>query len=250
MLPALDKKYHARSKEKTYKKTKKIKNKHRIRHKSHKKCSGFSSNKRLVQYSDVSSDELTNSEAGEIHSDFDESKSTLCLKPSFSQIISDQLRITRATSPRDLIVACTPLSNQWELNSIPEDYSMSTNLSVNNFIDMTSEVAQMKFKKSKKNKKPKSPSQKKKKKKKESKHEHDISPNCDSSFKKCTNLSNSEVSKRNGDLDAHSDKQKPYFEESHTPPLEDSPHIKVSKIVMSHKHDEKLVKHLKKEEKR
>lgn len=249
MLPAIDKTCHTSRKGKTYQKTKTKKIKNRIKRKSHKKNSGFSSNKNFVQYSDVSSEELSSSEAGEIHSDFDESNGVLSLKSSFNKIITDQLRITRVTSPRDLLEACSPLSNQWELNSVPEDSSMSTNLSINNFIDMTSEVAQMKYKKSKKNKKPKSLTPKKKKKKKELKYKHDLSPNCDSSFK-FSNLSNVEVSKHNGDLDGYTANYKPYIEESHTPPLENSPHIKVSNIEMLHKHDEKPIRRLKKEEKR
>lgn len=249
MLPAVDRKCSASSKEKSYRKIKEKKSKHKLKSKSYKKHSGLSSNKNLVQYSDVSSEELSSPEAGEIHSDFDEKHGGLRLNPP-NKIVTDKLRITRiVTSPLNLLAACSPLSNHWELDSIPEDSSMSTNFNLNNCIDVTSEVTHIKYKKNKKtSKKPKSPSSKKKKKKKDFKHKSDVLPDCDNSFDKFSNVSNLELSKRNGDFTEPV--KNPSIEVSHTPPLTKSVHIKVSKVEVAHKEDEKCSKHHKKEDKR
>lgn len=252
MLPAVDRKCSTASKEKPYRKTKERKHKkHRVKSKSKKRSSVF--NKQLVQYSDVSSEELSSPEAGEIHSDFDDKHGALLLKPH-NKIVTEQLRvITRVTSPRNLIAACSPLSNQWELDSLPEDSSMSTNLSINNGIDISyiaSGVTHLKGKKSKKaNKKHKCPSSKKKKKKKDSKHKSDdILSDCDNSNDQISKYTNSELSQHNGSL--IEPKHEPPIEISLTPPLSKSVHINVSKFEMTYQEDEKDIKHLKKEDKR
>lgn len=249
MLPAVDRKCSASSKEKSYRKIKEKKSKHKLKSKSHKKHSGLSSNKNLVQYSDVSSEELSSPEAGEIHSDFDDKHGGFRLNPH-NKIVTDTLRITRiVTKPLTILEACSPLSNHWELDSLPEDSSMSTNFNLNDSIDISSEVTNIKYKKNKKtNKKPKSPSSKKKKKKKDLKHKSDVTPDCDNSFHKFSNVSNSELSKHNGDFTEHD--KNPSIEVSHTPPLTNSDHIKVSKVEVVHKEDEKCSKHHKKEDKR
>lgn len=238
MLPAVDRKCSTAIKEKTHRKTKEKKNKHKLKSKPYKKNSRITSNKNLVQYSDVSSEELSSPEAGEIHSDFDDKHGALRLKPN--KIITENLRITKVTSPRNLLPSCSPLSNHWELDSSPEDSSMSTNIS-NNCIDMTSEISHLKYKKNKKsNKKPKSPGSKKKKKKKDVKHKSDtILSDCDNSFK----FSSVGLSRHNGDFNES-------VKKSHTPPLAKSAHIKVSKVQVTHKEDEKHIKHLRKEDKR
>lgn len=249
MLPAVDRKCNTSCKEKTYRRIKEKKHKHKIKHKSHKTKSGFSSNKNLVQYSDVSSEELSSSEAGEIHSDFDEKEGTLRLKPHLNKLITNRLRITRVTSPRNLLEACSPLSNQWELESLPENSSMSTNLSLNNCIDMASEITHLKCKKNKKsNKKPRSPSSKKKKRKKDLKKKTSMLSNCDHSIVKFSNDLNLQVSKYNGDFNEPSNYN--FIEPSHTPPLIESIHIKVSKNETAYKEDIKLTKHFRKEDKR
>lgn len=243
MLPAVDRKC---SKDKTYRKKTQKKNKHKIKHKSHKKKIRYPSDS--VQYSDVSSEELSSSEAGEIHSDFDDKHGALQFTSSSNKIITDQLRITRVTSPRNVFTACSPLSNQWELDSLPEDSSMSTHISVNNFLDMTTEVTSLKCKKSKKNsKKSKSPSLKRKKKKKDIKHKPDTLSDCDNSFVKCSNFTNLEVSNQNGDFNEPVEKYS--IEDSHTPPLDKSVNINVSKVEIIYKDDEKH-KHHRKEDKR
>lgn len=251
MLPAVARKCSGPSKEKSYRKIKEKKSKHKLKSKSksYKKNSGFTFNKNLVQYSDVSSEELSSPEAGEIHSDFDEKHGGLRLNPP-NKIVTDKIRITRiVTSPLNLLAACSPLSNHWELDSIPEDSSMSTNFNLNNCIDITSEVTNRKYKKNKKNnKKPKSPSSKKKKKKKDLKRKSDVLPDCDNSTTKFSKVPNLELSKRNGDF-TEPDK-KPSIEVSHTPPLTKSDHIKVSKVEVTHKEDEKCTKHHRKEDKR
>lgn len=169
------------------------------------------------------------------------------LKPP-TKIITNTLRITRVISPKNLVAACSPLSNHWEIDSSPEDSSMSTNLSVNNCIDI-SEVSDLKFKKSKKtNKRPKSPSSKKKKRKKDLKHQPVIFSDCDNSSVNISKYS-MELSNRNGDFVEPVKKYKPVMV-SHTPPLTKSTHIKVSNLEMTHREDEKYTKHLRKEEKR
>lgn len=249
MLPAVDRKYSSVNKE-VYQNTKGKKNKHKLKSKLYKKNTNLSSNKNLVQYSDVSSEELSSSpEAGEIHSDFDEKHCTLHLR--HNKIISDKIRITRIISPRHLVAACSPLSNQWELDSIPEDSSMSTNLSANNCLDMTSESTFLKHKKNRKsNKKQKSPSIKKKKKKKDLKHKSNALSNCDKSLVKFSKFSNIELSKINGNFVESVKKYKPSVEKSHTPPLTKSSHIKVSKVEATHKEEVKHIKRLRREERR
>lgn len=235
MLPSVDRKCSTASKEKKHRKTKEKKNKHKL--KPYNKSSRIASHKNLVQYSDVSSEELSSPEAGEIHSDFDDKHGALRFKPN--KIITENLRITKVTSPRNLLPSCSPLSNHWELDSSPEDSSMSTNIS-NNCVDMTSELLHLKYKKNKKSsKKPKSPGSKKKKKKKDVKHKSDtILSDCDNSFK----FSSVGLSRRNGDLNEP-------VKKSHTPPLEKSTHIKVSKVQVTHIEDD-THKHLRKEDKR
>jgi len=251
MLPALVRKCSTASREKSYRRTKEKKNKHKLKSKSHKKQGLITSNKHLVQYSDVSSEELSSPEAGEIHSDFDEKHGSLRLKPHPpTRIITNNFRITRVTSPRNLVAACSPISNLWELDTVHEKSSMSTNFNLNNCIDMASEVSRLKYKKAKKtNKKPKSPTSKKKKKKKDLKQKSDVLPDCDNSFVKITKCSNLEPSKRNGDFIEPVKKHKP-SEEAHTPPLTKSTHIKVPKVDVTHKEEEKHVKHHRKENKR
>lgn len=248
MLPALVRKCSTASKEKSYRRTKEKKNKHKLKSKSHKNPALITSNKHLVQYSDVSSEELSSPEAGEIHSDFDE-KHAIRLKPP-TRIITNNFRITKITSPRNLVAACSPVSNNWELDPVLDTSSMSTTFNINNCVDMTSEVSHLKYKKAKKsNKKPKSPNIKKKKKKKDLKHKSDVLPDCDNSFVKFSKCSNSEPSKRNGDFIDPVKKHKP-IEVSHTPPLTKSAHIKVSKVEVTHKEEEKHIKHHRKENKR
>lgn len=249
MLPAVDKKCITTSKEKTYRRTKEKKNKHKLKYKSHKNSSELSSN--IVQYSDVSSEELSSSEAGEIHSDFDEK-----LPPSrlnSKKVYSHKLRIARAASPRNLLAACSPLSNHWEQDSIPENSSMSTSFSINNGLaEMASEQKRLKHKKNKKTtKKPKSPASKKKKKKK-SEYKTDLLPDCDNSFIKFSEFPNSELTERNGDILVEpANNYQPPDEMSHTPPLANSVHVKVSKVEMILNEDEKhSTKHLRKEDKR
>lgn len=250
MLPALVRKCSTASREKSYRRTKEKKNKHKLKSKSHKKPALNTSNKHLVQYSDVSSEELSSPEAGEIHSDLDDKHGALNLKPHPTRIISNNFRITRVTSPISLVAACSPISNHWELDPVLEKSAMSTTFNVNNYVDMTSEVSHLKYKKAKKsNKKPKSPTSKKKKKKKDLKHKSDILPACDNSFMKFSKCSNSEPSKRNGDFIEPVKKHKP-IEVSHTPPLTKPAHIKVSKVEVTHKEEEKHTKHYRKENKR
>lgn len=243
MLPAVDKKCSTASKEKLYRKTKERKHKkHRVKSKSKKKSSGLVLNKHLVQYSDVSSEELSSSEAGEIHSDFDDKHGALCFKHR-NKIVTEQLRvIARVTSPRNLIAACSPLSNQWELDSLPENSSMSTNLSVNNGIDkpyVASGVNHLKCKK--KIKDHKCPSSKKKKKRKDLKHKSDdVLSDYDNS--------GIQISQHNGSL-IEPEHESP-VEISHTPPLSKSVHINVSKFEITYPEEEKVMKHLKKEDKR
>jgi len=247
MLPALVRKCSTASREKSYRRTKEKKNKHKLKTKSHKKSALNTSNRHLVQYSDVSSEELSSPEAGEIHSDFDERHRALSLKPP-GRLISSNFRITRVTSPISLVAACSPISNHWD--PVLEKFAMSTTFNVNNCVDMTSEVSRLKYKKAKKtNKKPKSPTSKKKKKKKDLKQKSDILPACDNSFMKFSKCSNSEPSKRNGDFIEPFKKHKP-IEVSHTPPLTKPAHIKVSKVEVTHKEEEKHTKHHRKENKR
>ncbi|XP_025416752.1 cyclin-dependent kinase 12-like isoform X2 [Sipha flava] len=243
MLPAVDRKCNTSIKEKTFRKIKE-KKKHKIKHKTYKKHCAHTSNRNLVQYSDVSSEELSSPEAGEIHSDFDEKHGIFRL--NHNKIITNNIRITRVTSPQNLLVDCSPLSNHWDLDSILEDSPMSTNLSLNNCIDMT-EVAHLKSKKSKKlNKKPKSPGSKRRKKKKDLKI--NILPDCDNSYNKYSKQSNLELSKHNGDFNESINKKKT-VEESHTPPLTKPAQIRISKVEVTHKEEEKHSKHLKKEDK-
>lgn len=256
MLPALVRKCSTASREKSYRRTKEKKNKHKLKSKSHKKSSITTSSKHLVQYSDVSSEELSSPEAGEIHSDFDEKHAALRLKPPPfpppTRIITNNFRITTVTSPnRNIVTACSPINNHWELDPVLEKSSMSTTFNLNNSVDMASEVSHLKYKKAKKNnKKPKSPSSKKKKKKKDLKHKSaDVLPVCDNSFVKSSKCSNLEPSKRNGDFNEPIKKHKP-IEVSHTPPLTKSDHIKISKVEVTHKEDEKHTKHHRKENKR
>jgi len=249
MLPALVRKCSTASREKSYRRTKEKKNKHKLKSKSHKNPALITSNKHLVQYSDVSSEELSSPEAGEIHSDFDDKHGAIRLKPP-TRIITNNFRITRVTSPRNLVAACSPISNHWELDPVLEKSSMSTTFNINNCVDMTSEVSRLKYKKAKKsNKKPKSPNTKKKKKKKDWKHKSDELPDCDNSFVKFSKCSNSEPFKRNGDSIEPVKKHKP-IEVSHTPPLISPTHIKVSKVEVTHKEEEKHTKHHRKENKR
>ncbi|XP_060844414.1 cyclin-dependent kinase 12-like [Rhopalosiphum padi] len=250
MLPALVRKCSTASREKSYRRTKEKKNKHKLKSKSHKKSALVTSSKHLVQYSDVSSEELSSPEAGEIHSDFDEKHGVIRLKPPPpTRIITNNFRITTVTSPRNLLAACSPISNHWELDPVLEKSSMSTTFNLNNCVDMTSEVSRLKYKRAKKtNKKPKSPSSKKKKKKKDLKHKSDVLPDCDNSFVKFSKCSNSESSKRNGDFNDPVKKHKP-IEVSHTPPLTKSAHIKISKVEVTHKEEEKHIKHHRKENK-
>jgi len=249
MLPALVRKCSTASREKSYRRTKEKKNKRKLKSKSHKKPARITSNKNLVQYSDVSSEELSSPEAGEIHSDFDEKHGALSLKPP-TRIITNNFRITRVTSPISLVAACSPISNNWELDPVIEKSAMSTTFNINNCVDTTSEVSRIKYKKAKKSsKKSKSPTSKKKKKKKDLKHKSDILPACDNSFMKFSKCSNSEPSKRNGDFNEPVKKHKP-IEVSHTPPLTKPAHIKVSKVEVTHKEEEKHTKHHRKENKR
>ncbi|XP_015364460.1 PREDICTED: cyclin-dependent kinase 12-like [Diuraphis noxia] len=250
MLPALVRKCSTTSRDKSHRRTKEKKNKHKLKSKSHKKPALSTSNKHSVQYSDVSSEELSSPEAGEIHSDFDEKHGALSLKPPPTRIISNNFRITRVTSPISLVPACSPISNNWELDPVLEKSAMSTTFNVNNCVDMTSEVSRLKYKKSKKsNKKPKSPTSKKKKKKKDLKHKSDILPACDNSLMKFSKCSNSEPSKRNGDFIEPVKKHKP-IDVSHTPPLTKPAHIKFSKVEVTHKEEEeKQNKHHRKENK-
>lgn len=249
MLPAVDKKC-SKTKEKTYRKTKEKKSKHKLKHKTHKKSSVRTSNRNIVQYSDVSSEELSSSEAGEIHSDFDEKQGLLRFKPH--KIVTDNLIITRVASPQSLLSACSPLSNNWEQDSIPESSSMSTNLSLNNgLMDMTSEHKRLKQKKSKKTvKKPKSPTTKKKKKKKE--HKSDLKTGCDNSYVRFSTFSSLDLPKRNGDVLIESaNNYQPPDELSLTPPLAKPAHLNISKVKVIHNEDETHnTKHLRKEDKR
>jgi len=249
MLPALVRKCSTASREKSYRRTKEKKNKHKLKSKSHKNPGLITSNRHLVQYSDVSSEELSSPEAGEIHSDFDDKHGAIRLKPP-TRIITNNFRITRVTSPRNLVAACSPISNHWELDPVLEKSSMSTTFNINNCVDMTSEVSHLKYKKTKKsNKKPKSPNTKKKKKKKDLKHKPDELADCDNSVVKFSKCSNSEPSKRNGDFIEPVTKHKP-IEVSHTPPLTKPAHIKVSKVELTQKEEEKHTKHHRKENKR
>lgn len=245
MLPAVDRKCNTSTKEKTFRKIKE-KKKNQRKPKSFKKHCAHTSNKYLTQYSDVSSEELSSSEAGEIHSDFDDKHGIFRL--NHNKIITNNIRITRVTTPQHLLEDCSPLSTQWDLDSILEDSSMSNNLSLNNCIDMT-EVAHLKCKKNKKlNKKPKSPGSKRKKKKKDLKH--NSLPNCDNSYNKYSKLPNLELSKRNGDFIEPINKNNPVEEKSHTPPLTKPAQIRISKVEVTHKEEEKHSKHLRKDDKR
>lgn len=241
MLPAVDRKRSTTTKEKLYRSTKERKYKHKLKSRTHKKHRGHISKRNIVQYSDVSSEELSSPEAGEILSDFDDKHGTSRLKPP-TKIITDTLRITRVISPRNLLAACSPLSNHWEQDSSPEDSSMSTNLSVNNCIEIASEVTNLKFKKNKNNK---SPNSKKKKKKKDLKHKPVVFSDCDNSS---VNISKYSM-ERNGDFIEPDIKCKPILV-SLTPPLIKSTHINISNVEMTYREDEKHTKHLRKEEKR
>lgn len=248
MLPAVDKKRSTTTKEKLYRSTKERKYKHKLKSRTHKKHRGHISKRNIVQYSDVSSEELSSPEAGEILSDFDDKHGISRLKPP-TKIITDTLRITRVISSRNLLAACSPLSNNWEQESSLEGSSMSTNLSVNNCVEIASEVTNLKVKKSKKNnKRPKSPNSKKKKKKKDLKHKPVIFSDCDNSSVNISKYS-MELSNRNGDFIEPDIKCKPILV-SHTPPLTKSTHINVSNVEMTYREDEKHTKHLRKEEKR
>lgn len=248
MLPAVDRKCNTSCKEKVYRRIREKKHRHRIRHKSHKTKPGFSSNKNSVQYSDVSSEELSSSEAGEIHSDFDERHGALRLKPHLNKFLTDRLRVTTTVTPRNLLEACSPLSDHWDQESSSENSSMSTNLSINNS-DMASEITHLKCKKNKKNnKKSRSPSSKRKKRKKDFRRKTSMLPDCDHNIVKISNDSNLQVSKYNGDFNEPSNYNS--IEPSHTPPLIESVHIKVSKNETVYKEDIKLTKHFRKEDKR
>lgn len=251
MLPALVRKCSTGGREKPYRKRKVKKNKRKLKPKAYITPASITSNKNVVQYSDVSSEELSSPEAGEIHSDFDEKHGALRFKPPPpTRVITNNFRITKIPSPRHLLESCSPISNNWELDPLLENSSMSTNFNLNNCVDMVSEISCLKNKKSKKtNKKPKSPSSKKKKKKKDLKHKPDVLLSCDNSLVKISKCSNPEPSKRNGDLIEPVKKHKP-IEVSHTPPLIRPVHIKVSKVEVTHKEEEKHIKHQRKENKR
>lgn len=248
MLPALDRKSSIASKDR-YQKIKGKKNKHKLKSNSYKKNINISSNKNLVQYSDVSSEELSSPEAGEIQSDFDEKHGTLHSKSN--KLITDKLQITKVISPRNIIATSSTLSNQWELDSTLGDSSMSTNLNSNNSIEMASGHTYSIHKKNRKSNKKSKISNMKKKKKKDIKHKLDILSDCDNSlvkFSKCTNV---ELTKINGNLIDPVKKHKPSVEKSHTPPpLIKSTHTKVSKVDDHPNDEEKYIKRFKREDKR
>lgn len=238
MLPAVAKKLHATNKEKSHRKVKdKRHNKHKLKSKSIKHIEPA---KITVQYSDVSSEELSSPEAGEIHSDYEEKYCRISFKSK--KIITDNLLITTRVSPR-IESPCSPLNDHWNKNIPQENFIISTNMSLNNCVNIASEVKPQKTKKSKKaNKKRKSPGSKRKKKKKELKrimlleqNNSNVNPS------KCSNL---ELSKRNGVFSESVKKHTHVEEESHTPPLMKSS-SKISKA-----EEVKHSKHLKKEDKR
>lgn len=242
MLPAVDRKCSTSTREITFRKIKE-KKKHKIKPKPHKKHCTHTSIKNSVQYSDVSSEELSSSEAGEIHSDFDDKHGLFRL--NHNKIITNNIRITRVTTPPRILEDCSPLSNYWDPDSILEDSSMSTNLSLNNCVNMT-ELTHLNCKRNKKlDKKPKSPVLKKYKKD----VKYDALPNCDNSCNKYFKVSNLEISKRNGDFNDPININKS-VEESHTPPLVRPAQIRISRVDVTHKEEEKHSKHLRKEDKR
>lgn len=239
MLPAVDRKLYATNKEKSHRKTKDKKHKHKLKSKSSKQ--NYEPERSAVQYSDVSSEELSSPEAGEIHSDYEDKYCRLSFKSK--KIITDNLLITTRVSPRQES-PCSPLNDQWNKTVTQDNYLMSTNTSLNNCVDVTSEVVKhQKSKKNKKsNKKRKSPGTKKKKKKKEIKRVTLLDTN--NSNVKASKYTNLELLKRNGEFSESVKKQTNIDEESHTPPL-----IKTSSKVFKTEED-KFSKHLKKEDKR
>lgn len=248
MLPALDRKFSIASKDR-YQKIKEKKNKHKLKSNSYKKSGNISSNKNLVQYSDVSSEELSSPEAGEIHSDFDDKLGILHSKSN--KLITDKFQIAKVIPPRNLIAGCSTLNNQWKLDSMPGDSSMSTNLNSNHCVDMTSGRTHSIHKKGRKSSKKSKLSNMKKKKKKEFKHKLEMLSDCDNSLVKFSKCSNMELSKNNGNLIDSVKKHNPSEEKSHTPPpLIRSTHIKVSNVDEHHNNDEKYIKRVRREEKR
>ncbi|XP_050439240.1 cyclin-dependent kinase 12-like [Adelges cooleyi] len=252
MPPVVEKKHSTTSKGILNRKSKEKKNKRKLKHKEHKRNSGSSSNKPLVEYSDVSSEELSSPEAGEIHSDVEESAVARQQK-SINDIIVQNIHITKKNSPKSLLETCSVLNNQWEQDSLPDESSVLTNFTKSNGVtDIMSSPKQkrLKHKKSKKlSKKFTSPCSKKKKKKKEIKEITDSSNFGNSSFLKLPVLPELKFSKNNGDTLVESCSiVHPPNEESHTPPLAQSACIAVSKVEPTHNEDAKHIKHLRKEE--
>ncbi|VVC34564.1 Hypothetical protein CINCED_3A014986 [Cinara cedri] len=237
MLPAVDKKLYTTNQEISHRKPKEKRHRHKL--KSYKKNNEFDFDKNSVQYSDVSSEELSSPEAGEIHSDLEDKYCRIRFKSK--KIITDNLLITTRVSPRNQ----SPCSPCWNQNLIQNNCLMSANMRSNNCADMSSETTHLKYRRIKKsNKKPKSPGSKRKKKKKDLKNTSDIMlsdpNNSNVNLSKCTNV---EPNKRNGDFTDSVKKYKHTEEESHTPPLMKSTPIKVSKEEGKH------IQHLRKEDK-
>jgi len=190
----------------------------RNKEKKHKLKRNEYTQKSKVNYSDVSSEELSSLETDEID------HSRLYLK---STNIIDTLRITKTISRRNQLNTYSPKNNCWELEPTLENSSMSTNLSGNNLIEMSTDVKCSKNKKIKKSsKKPKNSNSKKKKEKTLKKQKFSKLSDCDINLK-CSKYSDVELSKHNGD----SIEPDTFIEESHTPPpIMKSTHIKDSKF--------------------